>query len=86
MVQSAHAALEAGKKFPYPTSEPSSLVMLQVACRDTLMDALERVKQLGFNTELFFEPDWDYGHTAFATEPILDTERHALKEFKTWKP
>lgn len=35
---------------------------------------------------MFFEPDWDYGNTAFGTELITEDRRHILKGYQLWKP
>ena len=33
----------------------------------------------------FVEPDWNYGLTAFATRPVIESERKLFKKFQLWK-
>jgi hypothetical protein len=86
MVQASHAALEAGIAFGAKSKEPSSLIMLAVKDKESLIEAEEHCLHAGIDTEMFFEPDWNYGFTAFATEPITQDKRHLLKGFPLWKP
>lgn len=86
MVQAAHGALEAGKAFPVPTSEPSSLIVIGVKNITELEKAREYLTENFIKSEIFFEPSWDYGHTSFGTEPICEDQRHVLKRYQLWKP
>jgi uncharacterized protein (UPF0128 family) len=84
-VQSGHAALEAGHAFDKPSIDPSSLIILAVKNKEQLTKALEHVKSLGLRTVEFFEPDWDYGFTSFATEPLQEDQRRLLRKYQLWK-
>ncbi len=86
MVQAAHGALEAGKAFPVVTAEPSSLLVIGVKDVKELEKAREYLTGHGIESEIFFEPSWDYGHTSFGTEPVFESQRHLLKRFQLWKP
>lgn len=86
MVQASHAALEAGIVFGAGSDEPSSLIVLGVADKAALHDALDYCQENGIRTELFFEPDWEYGDTAFGTEPITNDKRGLLRRYSLWKP
>lgn len=86
MVQASHAALESGIVFGAKSNEPSSLIMLAVKDKEALLNAEEHCLHQGIETEMFFEPDWEYGFTAFATEPLTQEKRHHLKGFPLWKP
>lgn len=86
MVQASHAALEAGIVFGAGSKEPSSLIVLSVPDKDALLAAQAYCEEQGIETELFFEPDWDYGYTAFGTQPITQKQRPLLKRFPLWKP
>ena len=33
----------------------------------------------------FYEPSWDYGLTAFGTEPLTQEQRVLLKRYQLWK-
>ena len=84
-VQSAHAALEAGIKFQKPPHEdPSSLIILAFKNQVQLQNALKYVKSLGIRTIEFIEPDWDYGLTSFATEPLTMDYKPSLRKYQLW--
>jgi hypothetical protein len=86
MVQAAHAALEAGLKLPCQVSEPSSLILIGVKDLKALYKARRYLTKEGIRTEMFFEPDWNMGHSAFGTEALIDSRRHSLRRFQLWKP
>lgn len=69
MVQACHAASEAGFAFPAPPVT-SSLIVCTVPDRAALLAARERLARYGIRNEMFFEPSWEMGHSALATEPI----------------
>lgn len=85
MVQAAHAALEAGIKFGKLSVDPASIIILQIPNKEKLQVALDRTIEHGIACETFFEPDWDHGFTAFATEPITEDKRKTFKKYKLWK-
>ena len=84
MVQACHAALEAGIKFGTNSEIPNSLIVIGVKNKDQLNKALAHISPL-FKTEQFFEPSWDYGLTAFATESISEHDRQAFKKYQLWR-
>lgn len=86
MVQASHAALEAGIVFGSGSEEPSSLIVLGVDDQSQLNEAFESVRAKGIDCEMFFEPDWEYGNTAFGTQPIPNAKRKLLKGYSLWKP
>lgn len=82
MVQACHAALEAGFAFKAP-GETASLILLAVSNRADLEAAAARLQFHGIDHQLFFEPDWDMGHSALATRPLhLPEERRILKKYR----
>lgn len=86
MVQAAHAALEAGIKYPHIVEEPSSLLVIGVKNQYQLEKAQKQIEQAGIKTEMFFEPSWDYGNTAFGTEAVVEDQRHFFRRYNLWKP
>lgn len=81
MVQACHAALEAGFAFDAPALT-SSLIVCTVPNQEALLAAQARLTRYGIRSELFFEPDWEMGHSALASEPILDRKkRFAMKAY-----
>ena len=86
MVQSNHAALEAGIFFGDQTQdEPSSLILIAVKNQDKLEKAMKELEEKGIKFVPFYEPDWDYGLTAFGTEPLTQDQRILLKRYQLWK-
>lgn len=85
MVQACHAALEAGFAFDAP-AVTSSLIVLTVPNREALLAARERLERYGIRSELFFEPDWQMGYSALATEPIAERKkRFALSKYPLFR-
>ena len=91
-MQAAHAALEAGlkagqsgKKF----DETTSIILLEAKSEEKLLNAHERIKGLGIDCSLFFEPDDGLGYepsfTSFATEPITAEHRQHFKKYRLYK-
>lgn len=87
LVQLAHAALEAGRAHPDPhRSTPSSLIAIKLKNQHELDKVFARLKENDIACTMFFEPDWDYGNTAFATEPVKAHQRALFKRYQLWKP
>jgi hypothetical protein len=87
MAQAAHGALEAGIKFgSKDLSEPASIIIIGVKNQSQLEKAFKHLQENGIKAEMFFEPSWEYGNTAFGTEPIGEDLRHHLRRYQLWKP
>lgn len=84
VVQSNHASMECGHAFEKKGKDPASLIVLQVKNKAQLEKALAKTKAAGIRTEVFHEPDWDYGFTAFATEQISEDQRKLFKNYRLW--
>ena len=84
MVQAAHAALELGLRYEI-RDHVSSLIVLQVPDKTGLEKALRKCSAAGLRTIEFHEPDWDYGLTAFAVEPLEQHQRHVFRSWRLWK-
>lgn len=86
MVQSNHAALEAGIFFGNKDQdEPSSLIVIAVKTQAKLEKAIKDVEAKGIKVVPFNEPDWDLNLTSFATEPLTQDKRILLKKYQLWK-
>jgi hypothetical protein len=85
LVQSCHAAQESGLAFPNPTAEPNSLIVIQVKNKDELEKAYAKLQDSGIKFVRFHEPDWDYGFTSFASEPVYQHQRPAFKKYRLFK-
>ena len=85
MVQACHAALEAGFAFDAPAAT-SSLIVCTVPDREALLVARERLVRYGIRSELFFEPSWNMGYSALASEPIHQRkQRFALSTYPLFR-
>lgn len=81
IVQVGHACLEAGRKFPY--FDDTHMAVLEVADRERLIQALERLDLIGVRYALFDEPDDNMGFTAACTEST--PPRPELRRYQLWK-
>lgn len=85
LVQSAHAALEAGKQFN-ESKAISSIVMIAAKNKDELHKIANRLEQNGILFNMFHEPDFGMGDSALATEPICcPDKRKVLKKYQLYK-
>ncbi|WP_434715834.1 hypothetical protein [Paraburkholderia sp. A3RO-2L] len=81
LVQASHAALEAGFRFTQP-EQTASVIVLAVPDRDALQAAATRLERYGIEHHMFFEPDFEMGHSALATRPLhLPKERHLMRKY-----
>lgn len=86
MVQSNHAALEAGIYLgDRLQEEPSSLIVIAVKNQVKLEKAMKDLDEKGIKYVPFYEPDWEYGLTAIGTEPLTQEQRVLLKRYQLWK-
>lgn len=84
IVQSNHAAHEAGLKTKERYTEPTSIVLIQIPDRETLEQEFEKIQSLGIECASFYEPYDDMGMTAFSTLPIGEEDRHHFKNYNLW--
>lgn len=77
IVQSAHAAACAG----YAFGEHSHLICFGIDSQDDLIKAAQHLERHGIRFEMFFEPDYQTGHTAICTEPLQGERRKPMKRF-----
>ena len=86
MVQSNHAALEAGILFgDREQTEPSSLIVIAIKNKAKLEKVLKDLEEKGIKHIPFIEPDWNYNLTSIATEPLTQDQRVLLKRHQLWK-
>lgn len=83
IVQACHASHEAGRAQGTGDIIPS-LVMIKVKDKQALIEAAREISE-HVMLEMFYEPDWDYGQTAFATEMVSFDERRHFRKYKLWK-
>ena len=86
MVQSNHAALEAGILFgDREQTEPSSLIVIAIKNKAKLEKVLKDLEEKGIKHTPFYEPGWEYGLTAIGTEPLTQEQRVLLKRYQLWQ-
>ena len=82
LVQLAHAAYEAGKKFQDRLGI-SNLVLLAARDESEIQEISDYLYLEDINHVTFFEPDYNHGLTALCTEPIVDEAKR--KKFRRWR-
>ena len=85
MVQAAHAAAEASRRFYEPHHGVASLIILAASGVPGLVKAQTQLEARGVEHTVFFEPDWEMGYSAIGTRPLLDSERPLLRGWQLWK-
>lgn len=85
IAQACHAALEAGRLFKNPSERINHLIVLSVKDKAQLNKFNRKANKAGIRTEMFFEPDWNMGNTAFATEPIQGDARQLFSSLSLWR-
>lgn len=85
LVQAGHAAFEAGLRFHSPDLPISSLIALSAPDRKALLRAAHKLRHLGIAHHIFFEPDFEMGESALATEPLFGKARDPLRGYPLWK-
>lgn len=48
------------------------------------MQTVEELQRQGIQIAVFYEPDYNMGYTAAATEPIAADQRRLFKKFRLW--
>lgn len=81
LVQSNHASLQAGFEFDKP-NVTSNLVVLSVPDKPALLAAAAHLSLNGIEHHLFYEPDFEMGHSSLATQPLYrKKDRYCLKKY-----
>ena len=86
IVQVGHACIDAGRKWPQDLRDDTHLVLLSVADREELDQALMRLEHKEIPYTVFDEPDDNLGYTAACTAPLTGKVRHAMRAYSLWNP
>lgn len=81
IVQTAHAAHEAGETF----GQHSHMALIGAGTEQSLLKIAEHLDRNDIKFKLFFEPDID-SYTAIATEPLAGDRRKPLRRYSLLKP
>lgn len=84
IVQSSHAAWDAGSRFNKPHGTPH-MVLIGVKSQEHLLQTAEYLEQHGIEFEMFHEPDYNTGFTSIATQPLVGDARRPLKKYSLFK-
>lgn len=83
-VQACHACHESGREFGAP--QGTHLILLGVCNSTELCRIMGMCKAHGIRYVDFVEPDWEWGLTAIATEPISGSMgRKLFSEYELWQ-
>ncbi len=85
IVQASHAAVEAGFRFQPPADDTASLIVCAVPDQQALERAARELQLRNIEHHMFFEPDFDMGHSALATRPIYGDERKAMRKYPLYR-
>lgn len=75
-VQAAHSACMAGEAYGQSLT---SMVLLGIPDKEALESLASDLGEKGIDFKMFFEPDWDTGHSALCTEPLKGKDRWRIK-------
>lgn len=84
LVQSSHAAYEAGLHFENNSTLSTSVLIIGVKNKLALQKAYDSLKE-SLNLVAFNEPSWDLGFTSFSTQPLNNDQRYLLKKYQLFK-
>lgn len=82
VIQAAHAAHEAGIMFGKVNKQISHFCIFGVKNENDLLDARNFSTSNKIKGFLFYEPDFEMGNSAFATEPIVGEKRKLFTVFR----
>jgi len=80
IVQACHACLELEK-----APQKTHLVLIGVKDQLELLKVSQNLEMKDIKFEMFFEPDYETGYSALATEPIYGSKRLTFKKYKLLK-
>lgn len=80
LVQLGHACLQR----PAP-DQVNNLILFEVKNEDHLVQTKAYLESRGIDAYMFYEPDYDMGYTAIATEPIEGEDRKMFAKFNLWR-
>lgn len=81
IVQTAHAAHEAGERF----GAHSHMALMGINDQKELLKTAEHLDRCGIRYQMFFEPDNDTGYTAIVTEPLIGERRKPMRRYSLLK-
>lgn len=79
-VQTAHACIEMARRIPDIIPHPH-LVVLGIKNQEKLAKISREIEEQGIVVNRFYEPDNNEGLTAFATQPIIEEQRHLFRKY-----
>ena len=85
IVQSSHAAYEAGTHLERNGSNVNHLIVLSTPDEQSLLEAQEKIRERGIESVLFREPDIGDQATALCTEPVWGSRRKIFSSYKLWR-
>lgn len=84
IVQASHAALEMGNAIKNGIIG-IHMVLIDAGTQDKLKEISSFLHKKLIHHTIFWEPDFDTGYTAIATEPLFGDQRIPMKRYKLHK-
>jgi hypothetical protein len=81
IVQASHAAHEAGHDFGKADGS-THIVLIGIPSQAKLLATADHLDSHKIPYKMFFEPDYDTGYTAIATQPLFGDQRTPLRKFR----
>jgi hypothetical protein len=81
IVQASHAAHEAGHDFGKAEGS-THIVLIGMPSQAKLLATADHLDTHNIPYKLFYEPDYDTGYTAIATQPLVGDQRVPLRKFR----
>jgi len=85
LVQSSHAAYEAGVKFQSPSPTHNYLILCEVSNEDALRKVYDKLTRKNIQSYLFCEPDINNQATSLCIEPLNVERRKKMSKYPLWK-
>jgi len=85
IVQSSHAAYEAGTHLEENGSSVNHLIVLSVPNEQALLEAQKKIERRDIRSILFREPDIGDQATALCTEPVWGSNRKLFSSYSLWR-
>lgn len=83
IVQTNHATMRMGEMHGYHGTP--NIVLIGVPDKAALEGVSRKCAEFQIAHHIFFEPDFQYGYTAIATEIVEGEKRLAFAEYDSWK-
>lgn len=85
IIQAGHALFEHALKITNKPDQISSFCLLDAKDEEDLIRISKKLEMKGIDFTMFYEPDYDTGHTAIAAGIINENDRKHFKKYRLAK-